>query len=101
MFIIRLKRFITDDEFEKLTELSKKKELISPEPYTSVNRSDDTTYISNILKEVIVGFYKFSAFTKGDRVRIKYNWNYDDTTKSSFEGVGYVKLIELKNGFEN
>lgn len=58
--------------------------------------------VSKILKESIKGFCSFQNFRlskKGDlEVRFQYNYNYDGGIP--FEGVGYIKVIELLNGFD-
>lgn len=58
--------------------------------------------VESVLKDVICGFYEFSNFCHSKdgqiRLRIQYNWNYDQDC-ASFSGVGYVLLTELLNGF--
>ena len=61
--------------------------------------------IEDVLKASIFGFRKFSNLKlskAGDkRLRFQYNWNYDEPDKPSYEGVGYINLDELLNGFAN
>lgn len=58
--------------------------------------------VTEILKKHIYGFCEFNNFllSKKGRVllRLQYNYNYD--TSGSFNGVGYILLDELLNGFE-
>lgn len=60
--------------------------------------------VSDILKANIYGFCSFSNFCRDKdgniRIRIQYNWNYDDK-EGSFVGVGYCLLSELLNGFKD
>lgn len=58
--------------------------------------------VSSILKEHIDGFVKFNNFRdeKGYIVlRFQYNYDYE-TSSAGFTGVGYIKLKELLEGFE-
>lgn len=58
--------------------------------------------IETILRKSILGFKEFSNFKKdkqGDpTIRLQYNW-CSDKISGSFIGVGYIKIDELINGF--
>jgi len=100
---MKLKRFLTDEEYLKFKELSKNMELVSEKAYSSILKSDTNNenfnYITKVLKDIIDGFRCFNAFVKNDEIRLHYNYNYDDKNMISFSGVGYITIEELKNGF--
>lgn len=103
---MKLLRYTTDEEHEKLKELSKREALQSdnqhnyyhadPQYINSPLKGDeDVAYINSVLKEIIEGFVSFSNFVQGktNLIRIQYHWN------ENFVGVGYILIGELHNGF--
>lgn len=102
---MKLKRFLTEDEYKKLLELFKYKELKSDSKnyYHCENMKDDTNvkWVNKTLNEIIEGFESFTKFVnKNDgspSIRLQYNYGYDDTMY--FVGVGYITIDNLKNGF--
>lgn len=61
--------------------------------------------IEAILKDHICGFQKFQNFRltikdQQPQIRFQYNWGASDNSMY-FIGVGYIKLTELLNGFED
>jgi len=62
--------------------------------------------VEKILRASILGFNEFNNFklTKNGEIglRVQYDYSADDEGNSRpFTGVGYIKLNELKNGFNN
>lgn len=59
--------------------------------------------IEEILRKSILRFKKFSNFKKDTEgnpvIRLQYNW-CSDKISGSFIGVGYIKIDELINNFE-
>lgn len=99
---MKLKRFITTEEKDRIVELSTNKELIVDTrgyAYTYMDRAlqeknkDIINEISIILKDCIEGFVKFNNFTVDRRLRFQYQWS------AGFTGVGYINIDELKEGF--
>jgi|SRR5690554_2054936 len=68
--------------------------------FTEKDKIADTV-VSNILRKSIVGFKRFQNFKVGRdgdiQIRFQYNYGYNGGTP--FTGVGYIKIIELLNGF--
>lgn len=97
---MKLKRFITEEEKDRLLELSRKEKLVadSKNKYHAETMRDDpdVIWISALLKDVIEEFASFSNFTKTDHrvIRIQHHWD------ERFTGVGYVSIHELHEGFE-
>jgi len=113
---MRLLRFITEEEYAKLKELSQREDLISdnkgnyyhadPQYINTPLRGDeDVKWINTLLKQAIDGFISFSNFTKSNpnAIRIQYDWCASEDNQgrlSSFTGVGWITIDELKDGFE-
>lgn len=106
---MKIKRFLTDNEYQKMIKLSNCKELQSDNKnryYHAENMKgqENVKYINSLLNDIIIGFTSFSNFCqKGDdftKIRIQYNWGAEDNTMY-FTGVGYVTIKELKEGFKN
>lgn len=55
--------------------------------------------ITEILKRTVTGFQKFFnfKFNKAGEILLRFDYLWDE----SFTGVGYIKLSELLNGFED
>ncbi len=90
------------NEFPELTLENKGYEYINRRGFSPEAKEADKK-VSDILKANIYGFQSFSNFCHDKdgniRIRIQYNWNYDDK-EGSFVGVGYCLLSELLNGFK-
>ena len=60
--------------------------------------------VENILKIHVKGFDSFNNFKTRDSgeivLRFQFDWNADKEQGGHFEGVGYLKLNELLNGFK-
>jgi hypothetical protein len=103
-----LKRFITKEEEERLERIRANKNFIKSEAYSFIKKDSlneeelkDFDFITNLLKEIIIGFGSFKAFTGKGYIRLEYNWNYDNKGQNPFYGVGYINIKELKEGFDN
>ena len=104
---MKITRTLTEEEYDKLLELSKKPELQSDNKYyyhcehDNLKEDEEVKYIKNLLKEIIVGFSSFSNFRASNTniLRIQFNWNYE-THNPTYVGIGYISLKELKEGFE-
>lgn len=99
---MKILEFITEEECEKLKELSQKEKLLSDNLnryYHAENFKDDedVKYINNLLHKTIDGFVSFSNFRKDtpNVIRIQYQWS------TFFHGIGYVSIDELKDGFHD
>lgn len=84
--------------------------IFQNEPYQYLDKSkltdielDMFEQVETILREHIDGFSKFNNFrTKPNHdisLRFHYNYNYDNDG-IPFDGIGYILLDELLNGFE-
>jgi len=98
---------ITKSEYNQLKVIQKQHPILTLQNigYETIDKSkfliadkDAFNKVTNILKKAIVGFIEFNNFKhnkKGELVlRFQYKWSW------SFTGVGYLKLSELLNGFE-
>ena len=63
----------------------------------------DIAEIEVILRELICGFIRFGNFTDDGNIRFFYDWNADsqDYHKIYFDGVGYIDIKTLREGFES
>lgn len=90
--------------FPALTFQNKGYEGINRENLTEEERGK-IKEIEEILKKSVFGFSKFQNFKKDKegnaQIRVQYDYSADDKSNSSpyFIGVGYLKIDELKNGF--
>lgn len=97
---MKLLRFITQEEYERLLTLSQREDLQSDnkENYYHAERlkdDEDVKWVNALLTEVIEDFASFSNFRKDnpDWIRLQYAWG------PHFTGVGWIKLTELRDGF--
>ena len=69
------------------------------------NEDKESFYrVNQILKNHIVGFYRFNNFrlTKNKNIQIRFQYNYGEEDNTMyFVGVGYILLDELLNGFNS
>lgn len=59
--------------------------------------------IEEFLKEHITGFSSFNHFTisKEEEIQLRFQYNYGASDNTMpFTGVGYLKLRELRDGFD-
>lgn len=104
---MNLIRYITEEEYKKLINLSKESKLISDnkgnyyhaDPQYGNNplyKDSDVIWINNLLRTIISNFVSFSNFIEKEPnvLRLQYKWS------EGFTGVGYVTIEELKNGFK-
>lgn len=105
---MKLLRFLTEEEYIKLLELSNNSLLISDNKHNyyhadtqyglnPLGKNPDVIWINSVLGQIIEDFVSFSNFLKDDtnRIRFQYHWS------PSFTGVGYINIEELKNGFKS
>lgn len=104
---MRLKRLLTNQEFEKFQKFQKNSELVLEncrhtykyygiqgyKSELSENTQKELSEIEKILKDIIEDFVSFFNFTEDNRIRFQYYWSWH------FCGVGYITLEELKGGF--
>lgn len=105
---------ITTEEHETLTSIYSSFPALTfqNKGYEGINKDNLTDEekqkikeIEEILKKSVFGFSKFQNFKKDKEgnavIRLKYDYSADDESNSSpyFVGVGYLKIDELKNGF--
>ena len=97
---MKLLRFITEEEYLKVKEISSRNDLITDnvESYfhaENMKDDQDVVYMNNLLKEVVEDFVSFSNFTQANpnNIRIQYRWG------ETFTGVGWITIDELKDGF--
>lgn len=105
---MKLKRFITEEEKNKLNNIINNKNLINNNSYGFINKEnlnskdlEDFNYIENLFTEIIEGFYFFQAIVDPNKFRFIYNWNYDSKSGGSFSGTGYISILELEKGFRD
>jgi len=98
---MKLLRFITQEEYEKVVEISKRSDLITDNDRAyyhaeNMKEDEDVIYMNTLLKQVVEGFRSFSNFTKAnhENIRIQYAWD------ERFVGVGWITITELRDGFE-
>jgi hypothetical protein len=97
---MKLKRLITEAEYNTLITLSTKTDLQNDNKnhyYHAEKLTDnsDVQYINSLLNEVIDGFISFSNFrVNSDLIRLQYHYDI------GFIGVGYITITELLNGFK-
>lgn len=104
---MKLLRFLTQEEYEKLMALSSISLLVSSNQHNyyhadtyhgrdELKNLPEVAWINDCLKTVIDHFVSFSNFVESTphRIRVQYQWS------PYFTGVGYVNLIELKEGFK-
>ncbi len=107
-----IKELITEEVYNELLSIQKDRPKLTFQNvgYEYVDKSkfeeeDIKAFnrVTDILKKSILGFSEFNNFrfcVKGNlRVRFQYNYNADEEGKLPFTGVGYLNLIELKDGF--
>lgn len=98
-------KLLTQEEYDKLLDIQQKcpKLTFENKGYEYIDRrlfsEEEVEYyrqVSVILREHIKDFVRFDNFrmTTGELV-IRFQYHYD----ISFTGVGYIKAIELLNGF--
>lgn len=104
---------ITQDEYNTLTGIQEKQptltyqqkgyDEIDPKKLSDRDKESILT-IEDILHRSIHGFRRFQNFTitnSGEtKIRFQYDYNYNGEGVP-FTGVGYIKVSELLNGFEN
>jgi len=98
---MKLLRFITEEECQKVLDISKRPELItdSSKQYYHAEKMDtdeDILFMNTLLKEVIEGFVSFTCFTdaNNNNIRLQYHWD------ERFVGVGWILITELRDGFK-
>lgn len=100
--------------YNKIVDFQKKHPILTfqNEGYQYVDKTKFTEEDNKAFKEVqtiignhITGFISFDNFkiSKNNEVKIRFHYNYgaDDPTGHSFNGVGYILLEELLNGFKD
>lgn len=111
---MRIIEFITQEEFERISDIfSLYPALTYNIPgYGGLDKSKFTKEeslafkeVEDLLRKTIDGFAEFQNFTTGARgtgpVRLRFQYNYGyDGIGIHFKGVGYIKIGELLNGFE-
>lgn len=107
---------ITKEEYDTLLRIQQDRPILTFQNngYEYINKSkfseSDTKAfeeVTSILKKCIVGFHRFDNFRHRSSdnnkltVRFQYNWTADDETNPRpYEGVGYLLVEELLNGFK-
>lgn len=103
---------ITPEEHAKLLEIQKESPKLTFQNvgYEYINMKtlseqdlENYKIVTDILSKSVKGFSKFNNF-KLDKeqqihIRLQYDWSYG-TGDLPFTGVGYLKLDELLNGFD-
>jgi hypothetical protein len=100
---MKLLRKLNEEDAATLRKLAEKPELKQgPEPYYGLDRddhADDIKTLHNILEKSIAGFERFCSFMpNNDNIRFLYDYGYDGQG-ISFEGVGYISVDDVCNGF--
>lgn len=103
---------ITQDEYDLLLQIQKEHSILTFQnkgyEYIDQSKFTDTDIsafhnVTKILGKAILGFKKFNNFCHSKnnelRIRFQYNWTADGTSGIPFDGVGYLFVDELLNGF--
>lgn len=105
-------QLILKDDYDTILEIQKKYPVFTFQNvgYQYIDKSkfneeekEMFEYISDILRQHVVGFSEFNNFCHDKdgniRIRLHYNYGAEDNTRP-FTGVGYLLLDELLNGFD-
>lgn len=104
---------ITKEEYSTLMGIQEARPILTYQAkgYDEIDRTKLTdsdkeavSIVRDILKKNIYGFSRFQNFKIGKdgdiQIRFQYNYNYD-TDDIPFTGVGYIRVNELLNGFDD
>lgn len=89
------------EKYPRLTFQNKGYEYINRNEFTEEEKQADLQ-VNEILKKAIHKFTIFNNFchTEKGELRIRFHYLWNEPGKITFDGVGYLSVRELLNGFD-